>query len=90
MNKIVLNDGKYTFYTENDSLFCLRYGENWREFVGDNAVHALFQECLEREEKMETKLRRLLAQLTESQQRKFHRPLSLLQQTQAHNRKNSG
>jgi hypothetical protein len=40
---IILEDGKYKFEKHEDgSLICKRYGENWREFIGDNAVHALF------------------------------------------------
>lgn len=40
--KITLCDGKYEFYMQNNSLYCRRYGEEWRHFIGDNAVRALF------------------------------------------------
>jgi len=44
--EINLYDGKYTFKEQEDgSLICLRYGEKWRDFIGDNAVHALFNYC---------------------------------------------
>jgi len=51
MEEIILENGKYRFYVKDDILCCDRYGEPWRDFIGDKAVHALFQECLEREEK---------------------------------------
>lgn len=43
-----LLDGKYIFRLDTDThtLVCLRYGEPWREFVGDKAIHALFDEVL--------------------------------------------
>jgi hypothetical protein len=52
--KVTLADGKYTFYMKNGSLYCDRYGEAWRDFVGDKAVCCLFEEvraALSREEK---------------------------------------
>lgn len=50
--EIVLCDGKYKFYIDElGVLRCLRNGENWRDFIGDNAVLALFRECLELREK---------------------------------------
>ena len=42
MDEIILEDGKYRFYMENHTLKCDRYGEKWREFIGDKAVSALF------------------------------------------------
>lgn len=44
---VVLCDGKYEFVRDPFcGLKCLRHGESWREFVGDNAVHELFEEVL--------------------------------------------
>ena len=56
MDEIILSDGKYRFYTKKDggTLFCDRYGEKWREFIGDNAVHALFNECFELKKLLES------------------------------------
>ena len=45
--KIVLCDWKYTFYRKDHSLYCLRHGEEWRDFIGDKAVNALFDLALE-------------------------------------------
>lgn len=47
MDEVILEDGKYRFYMDNNILCCDRYGEEWREFCGDNAVSMLFHECLE-------------------------------------------
>jgi hypothetical protein len=62
-DKLVLCDGKYTFYigtktihvgtpretTLKDVLLCDRYdSEGWRDFLGDNAVLALFRYALDR------------------------------------------
>lgn len=47
-DEIELCGGKYKFYTdERGVLLCLRHGEPWRDFVGDNAVLALYRECLD-------------------------------------------
>jgi len=44
---VVLCDGKYEFVRDPAyGLKCLRHGESWREFIGDNAVHELFGEVL--------------------------------------------
>lgn len=43
VEKLSLEDGKYTFRMDNHSLYCDCYGEPWREFVGDKAISALFQ-----------------------------------------------
>lgn len=52
--EIVLCGGKYRFYIDElNVLRCSRHGENWRDFIGDNAVLALFRECLELEGKLE-------------------------------------
>lgn len=46
MKNINLCDNKYIFYTDEDgSLYCKRNGEDWRDFIGDKAVSALFDEC---------------------------------------------
>ncbi len=49
-DEIILDNGKYRFYMIGCTLHCDRYGEKWRDFVGDNAVTALFQKCLELKE----------------------------------------
>lgn len=50
---VILDSGKYTFYVRNNVLFCDRYHlKEWREFLGDKAVHALFQEVLELRERL--------------------------------------
>lgn len=48
---MLLEDGKYEFVMrESDGvLLCRRHGQEWREFVGDKAVTALFQRCRELE-----------------------------------------
>lgn len=49
MEEIVLCGGKYRFWIDDKStVHCDRYGESWRDFVGDKAVLALFRECLDR------------------------------------------
>ena len=47
MEEIILDDGKYRFYEKHYILYCDRYGKPWREFIGDKAVWALFDKCLE-------------------------------------------
>ena len=40
-------DGKYLFVeSEGYKLECMRYGEPWRDFIGDKAVHRLFSEAI--------------------------------------------
>jgi hypothetical protein len=47
-NKVELCDGKYTFYVDEKGILkCLRYGIAWRDFVGDNAIHALYDKIIE-------------------------------------------
>ena len=50
--EVSLYEGKYIFRLNLDNwhLTCLRHGEAWREFVGDKAVHALFDKAFEVEE----------------------------------------
>ncbi len=43
---ISLSEGKYKFTETEYVLICLRYGEPWREFVGDKAVGALYNHDL--------------------------------------------
>lgn len=40
--RLAVYDGKYEFYMKDHSLHCLRYGEEWRDFIGDGAVLQLF------------------------------------------------
>ena len=48
MEELILCNGKYRFYLDqNGILRCNRYGEPWREFIGDNAVLALFRYAVE-------------------------------------------
>lgn len=44
---ITLDNGKYTIVYDKDNNFpekCLRYGEEWRELVGDNLIFYLCNE----------------------------------------------
>ena len=56
---ISLQNGEYRFELrtgEHSSTFrfhCLRHGEEWRDFVGDNAVLSLFQYTFESLSKVE-------------------------------------
>lgn len=51
--KITLSDGKYIFFIDGAlNLYCDRYGEPWRDFIGDNAVTALFRYARELEEQL--------------------------------------
>jgi len=43
---ISLEGGKYLFYLDGFTLKCKRYDEDWREFLGDKAVSALFEYAL--------------------------------------------
>ncbi len=45
--ELILMGGKYRFYKVDGALRCDRYGERWREFVGDKAILALFAYALE-------------------------------------------
>jgi hypothetical protein len=47
--------GKYEFYKdEKGILHCKRYGKEWRDFVGDKAVTALFDYALQLSEAVDT------------------------------------
>ena len=45
--EIILERGKYRFYIKDNSLYCDRYDEYWRDFTGDKAILALFRYALE-------------------------------------------
>ena len=48
--EITLENGKYRFYFKDDTwstVYADRYGEPWRDFIGDKAVRALFVYALE-------------------------------------------
>lgn len=54
---IELDNGKYTvMYDENNQypMKCLRYGEEWRDLVGDNLIFWLCAKIEELEEKINT------------------------------------
>lgn len=40
----IVGDGKYTIIYEDGKLSALRYGEPWRDLVGDGMVLAMLQE----------------------------------------------
>lgn len=40
--KIELEDGKYTVTYNQGELKALRYGEPWREMIGDKLMYAMF------------------------------------------------
>lgn len=69
--KIVLADGKYTFFEEDNRVKILRYGEIWRGFdAGDNAIMSLFQYALANKiivENMIAHAAKIEAKLKESQ-----------------------
>ncbi|MGH7240693.1 MAG: hypothetical protein ACREGB_00160 [Candidatus Saccharimonadales bacterium] len=47
LEELSLEGGKYKFQYVDNALACLRYGQPWREFVGDKAVFSLFYQALE-------------------------------------------
>lgn len=52
MNELILENGKYRFYKPDGvTLVCDRYGQPWREFIGDKAVTALFDKYIELDER---------------------------------------
>ena len=54
MKELYLEGGKYIFQeTKEGSLVCLRHGEYWRVFIGDKVVHALFDQVIEDNIKLE-------------------------------------
>lgn len=55
-----LRNGKYDFYIDDDgNLKCRRHGEDWRGFLGDNAVLALFQHARDLEERVASAIKQL-------------------------------
>lgn len=57
MNKAIeLDNGKYTIVYDETNSFpekCLRYGEEWRDLVGDNLIFWLCQRIEELEEEID-------------------------------------
>lgn len=57
LKRLELDGGKYVFEyddgPEHKPLRCLRYGEEWRDFVGDKAVLALFHFAVEQRDEKE-------------------------------------
>ena len=55
---ITLNSNKYTFHSPQDqhSVFCKRYGEEWRDFVGDSAIFYLFHYSLDLQNELKNTL----------------------------------
>ena len=49
---IRLDNGKYFFYIDTSTLMCLRYEEDWRDFVGDNAFTSLYEYAFEQTAKV--------------------------------------
>lgn len=50
--KIELGDGKYTLVLEDNDrkFYALRYGEEWRDLIGDNLIFEMFYKIKELEE----------------------------------------
>lgn len=56
VQKIILDDGKYTVIYDETNSFpekCLRYGEDWRDLVGDNLIFYLCNKIKELKEKID-------------------------------------
>lgn len=70
MLSVSVNDGKYTVVLEADGkLHALRYGEVWRDLVGDNLVYSLAYELDEERSKnaqLEAEIERLKNELQNS------------------------
>lgn len=49
---IRVEGGKYTFISNNGVMSCLRYGEQWKDYIGDKAVGALFDYAKELEDRI--------------------------------------
>ena len=63
--ELILVEGKYTFSQNEDGtgLRCSRYGEPWREFLGDKAVGSLYNFAIDTQQRiadLEQKLTDLL------------------------------
>ena len=54
MTELILSDGKYHFIANDDGteLRCLRFGEHWREFIGDKAIHCLYTLALDQQQRI--------------------------------------
>lgn len=63
-NEIVVCDGKYTLIMDPCNMRALRYGEPWRDLVGDGFVMALGQE-IERQQDRLAKAEALIADMAE-------------------------
>ena len=52
IEKIELESGKYTLILEDNGkkFYALRYGEEWRDLIGDNLILAMFYRMKELEE----------------------------------------
>lgn len=54
---MVLEDGKYEFKLDGEgNLICLRYGQPWRDFTGDKAVRALYDQVVGLDEELAMEL----------------------------------
>lgn len=56
IQKIILDGGKYTVIYDETNSFpekCLRYGEDWRDLVGDNLIFYLCNKIKELKEKID-------------------------------------
>mgnify|MGYP003643767169 CR=1 FL=1 len=51
--KIKLCDGKYTYINDEKGQRALRYGEPWRDIIGDGFVLAMAQRIEELEEQLD-------------------------------------
>ena len=54
MNEIILEDGKYRFYIEDNTVKCDRYGKPWRDLTGDKAIYALLTHAIELQQRIDT------------------------------------
>lgn len=70
IEEVSLDSGKYRFRYNVDTyeLVCWRYGQEWRTFVGDNAVFCLFQKALACSE-LEKEISRLKTEVENQRQR---------------------
>lgn len=44
--EIILNDGKYKIVLDDERIYALRYGREWRELTGDNLILSMLQEIV--------------------------------------------
>ena len=52
MESIDLENGKYTVINDNGKMSALRYGEPWRDLVGDNLIYFMMIEIVSLREKI--------------------------------------